>query len=275
MKKTTKVASKKNVPAVRKTSSTAVSVSEADFESAPTGLQFVKASDLALPRITILQGLSPQLQKSKPEYIKDASIGDICDVSSRTLFDEILYLPCVFATVYLEWMPNRGGFAGNHGLDASIMSKTTRDKATGKNVLDNGNIIQPTPTYWGLNGSDDWKRTFIPFGLSGIKKSKDWLGLIKGLKVPHSKGGEWNPPMFYAIYKGEVVDDHNEKGEWKGWQWSFDSFLKDHENFAELFKEAKAFASDADMLVGRTDFSSMASDSSGGDAGGGGDNEAM
>src|SRR6185436_3026623 len=41
---------------------------EAAFDTEDTGFENVQASDLIIPRYSILQGLSPQVTKGKPEY---------------------------------------------------------------------------------------------------------------------------------------------------------------------------------------------------------------
>ena len=92
----------KNEVAVAQT--TAVALNDDFFAGAAgDGLQNVRASDLIIPRLTLLQALSPQVQPKKPEYIQGASIGDICDVGTQEIFESpLLFLPVYFIKQYLE-----------------------------------------------------------------------------------------------------------------------------------------------------------------------------
>ena len=53
-------------------------------ENAGAGLQNIGADQMQIPFIRILQALSPQLNKDKPEYIKGASQGDIFNTVTGT-----------------------------------------------------------------------------------------------------------------------------------------------------------------------------------------------
>jgi hypothetical protein len=93
------------------------------------GLENVTASDLIIPRLAILQDLSPQVKKTKPEYIEGAQVGDICDVGTSELFEPpLIFLPVHYVKQWLEWAPRASG----KGLvkihnDNSILEKCTRD----------------------------------------------------------------------------------------------------------------------------------------------------
>jgi tetratricopeptide (TPR) repeat protein len=67
------------------------------------GLENVTSRDLIIPRLTIIQALSPQVKSNKPEYIAGAKVGDICDVSTGELFDP----PLIFLPVHYMKQPSR------------------------------------------------------------------------------------------------------------------------------------------------------------------------
>jgi hypothetical protein len=131
---------------------------------ASSGLENVTANDVIIPRLTILQALSPQVTKSKPEFIKGAEQGNFCDTGTNEIFvDSISVIPCFFARVFLEWAPRSSGkgLVKNHGIDASILDKCTPDDK-GRQTLPNGNLIAETATYYVLNMSAGGRRSFIP-----------------------------------------------------------------------------------------------------------------
>src|SRR5687768_4048450 len=76
----------------------------AEMAGAGTGLENVGAKDLLIPRLTVLQGLSPQVTQGKPEFDEKAKVGQIYDVGLQEGFPEgILYIPVHYVKQYLEW----------------------------------------------------------------------------------------------------------------------------------------------------------------------------
>ncbi len=111
--------------------STELSAEAADeFQGGDTGLENVTGRDLLIPRITILQDLSPQVKKNKPEFIEGAEIGDFCDTAAGEVFKEMLLLPCYFAVINLEWAPRATGkgLIANHGTSREIFKDSRQDE---------------------------------------------------------------------------------------------------------------------------------------------------
>ena len=124
-----------------------------DFaDHAGGGLENVGAGDLLVPRLAILQDLSPQLKKSKTEFIEGAKVGDICDVGTGELFPEgIMFLPVYYRKDYLEWAPRASGKGlVNIHADPAILDQCSRNEKN-QPILENGNLIAETAQMFGLN----------------------------------------------------------------------------------------------------------------------------
>lgn len=192
---------------------------DSDFESfAGAGMEHVTASDVIVPRLSIIQGLSPQMSKSKAEYIPGASIGDIVDVSIGDLFkDGIVFIPCMFKTQYLEWAPRVSG-KGLQGVhdDPSIMDNCTRDEKGG-NYLPNGNLVSQTAQWLGLNVTADFRRSFIGMSSTNLKKSRKWMTLATGTKIQRADGSFYTPPLFQMAYSLSTAEESNAQGSWSSW----------------------------------------------------------
>ncbi|MCI0551088.1 MAG: hypothetical protein L0287_09035, partial [Anaerolineae bacterium] len=184
------------------------------------GLENVTARDLQIPRLTILQALSPQLQKAKPEFIKGAQAGQFCDVGMGEVFDaeQLHLLPVYFALVHLEWAPrgSGGGFVANHGTDKSILSQCTKDDM-GKMVLPSGNYIAETATYYLLNLSASGRRSFLPMASTQLRASRRWMTAIMGQRLKRKDGTEYLPPIYYRSWLASIAEQSNQKGAWFGW----------------------------------------------------------
>jgi hypothetical protein len=183
------------------------------------GLENVTAKDLIVPRITILQGLSPQVQPKKPEYIKGASVGDLCDVGMNEVFEQpLMFLPVLFMKQYLEWAPRSSGkgLVAIHN-DASILDQGSRNESN-QIILPNGNYIAETAQFFGLNLSADNRRSFLPMTSTQLKKARSWLSLATSEKVKRADGTFFTPPLYYRTYAISTVEESNSKGDWIGFR---------------------------------------------------------
>lgn len=80
------------------------------------GSEEVSASDLIIPRIDVLQALSPQIKKTNEKYIEGAEEGMIFNTVTNQLFgNSILMVPCFFRKEYVVWKERKsgGGFFGS------------------------------------------------------------------------------------------------------------------------------------------------------------------
>lgn len=197
----------------------------ADLEEAfsgDSGFESMSAKDILIPRLTILQSLSPQLQKTKPaDFVEDAAAGMIFDTGTKELLgDSIQVIPCYFSSIYLEWAPRSTGkgLVGNHGTNAAVMKGTKLDDRK-RNVLPNGNYIAETAQWMVINISANGRRSFIPLASTQLKASRQWLTRITSEKIRLSSGREVTPPMRYRSWFASPVLTSNSEGEW--YLWSF------------------------------------------------------
>lgn len=194
-----------------------VSDAEAIAAFAGAGMETVTANDLIIPRIQILQDLSPQVKKSKEQYIEGAKVGDICDVAMGEILDEPLhFLPVSYSKVWLEWKPKRGGLARIHDTDAIMAQTKPNDK--GKPTLQSGNIVEECAQFFGYRLTDDGPvMCFIPMKSSQLKVARKWMTLATSEKVDREDGSKFTPPLFYRTYILGTVDNSNDQGDWSGW----------------------------------------------------------
>lgn len=214
-----------------------------DFEDfAGHGMENVTASDLLVPRLTIVQALSPQLKRAKPEFIDGAKVGDIVDVSMKELFESVTFLPVYYSKVWLEWAPRSSG----KGLVAihstpDILDKCRRDEKN-RPLLPNGNLISETAQWFGLNLSAGGRKSFIPFASTMLKRSKGWMMLATSEKLARADGSEFVAPLFYRTYTLTTAEESNAEGEWASWVVDRSKALPELEGWRSIKEEAIAFA---------------------------------
>lgn len=223
----------------------------------PRGLENVTAADLIMPRITIIQALSPQLQKSKPEFIKGAKAGQFCDTAGKLTWDDELELICChYARVHLEWAPRGGkksGLVANHGIDPSVMKRTQRDERN-RAVLPNGNYIAETMTFFCLNVNDNGKECFVPMTSTQMKAARLWIQLMQGIRLETSAGVPFVPDCYYQSYVANVVEQSNNDGEWFGWNMTAGTKTLELDPTRDLLERAKAFNAVASIGLSRGDY---------------------
>ena len=88
------------------------------------GSEEVGNNDVQLPRLQIIQDLSPQHKKTKEEYIEGAEVGDFFNTVSQELFKGAkLFVPVYFKIEYVIWKDQKagGGFFG--AFDTELEAK--------------------------------------------------------------------------------------------------------------------------------------------------------
>jgi len=201
------------------------------------------ARDTAIPYISILQPLSPQLNQSKAEYIETAKAGQLYNTVTQETFSELIVIPVFYHLRYVEWKARTdgGGFIASHSADSGILGQATRDPMTNKYVLDNGNHIVQTAYHYVLakiNGG--YQNAVISMSSSQLKKSRRWNSLMLSQKIK-GPSGMFTPPTYAFTYKITTVSESNDRGSWFGFQVEKGEQVTD----ASVYGESKAFSASA------------------------------
>lgn len=210
-------------------------------------------NDLLIPRITILQSMSPQVKKSDPLFIKGAEEGMIFHTTTGELWSSeegILVIPVSYRLTHIEWKDRTqgGGFVRDHGVDPSIVNQTSQDKETGVRRFPNGNILSIVGEYFVFLFNEE-QGTFEPavLGMAGSqgKKSRRWNTMINQRKVDTAQGPV-NPPMFYCAYRLTTVPEKNDKGSWFGWAIAHEADVPSLKGGTDAYQSAKIFRKQVD-----------------------------
>jgi hypothetical protein len=184
------------------------------------GRENMSAKDMAIPYISILQSLSPQVKKGA-DRIQDAEEGDFFNTVSQEVWggeQGIYVVPCAFDSALVEWAPrdSGGGFQGSH-KDMAILNTTSRN-SLGQDVLPNGNILVLTIYHFCLiidEKENVLEQVVIPFSSTQLKKSRKWNSVSSSIQI-QGANGTFNPPLFSHKYHVASKQESNNKGEWYG-----------------------------------------------------------
>jgi hypothetical protein len=182
------------------------------------GMENIGMDDITMPRISILQSLSPQLKRNKPEFIEGAKEGQLFNAATKRAFDTLNVIPCHYVRHHIEWRPNRGGFVADHGEEGkNLLARyggPARLDDKKFDILPNGNILIPTPTWYCLDIDNDGQQVVIPMPRTQQKASKDWMSAATSERIPHPQHGMFTPPLFYRSWQLGSFERSEGENDW-------------------------------------------------------------
>lgn len=170
----------------------AVAVQEASFEvmtnevpewlkqGQARGAENVTTDDMIIPRIELIQALSPARKKNDPAYIEGADEGMLYNNVTRQLYGEaVTVVPVYYTKQYLVWKDRKAGGGGSNGFRGAFASEAAARDAIaqlGEEALE----ISDTAQHFVLvNYGGEWQEAVISMAKSKIKVSKRWNSLIR------------------------------------------------------------------------------------------------
>jgi len=118
------------------------------------GQEGVGVDDVTIPRINVLQDLSPQIKKTKPEYIEGAEAGQLFNnVTGEVYGNAIIIIPVMFRKEFIIWRDrdSGGGFRGAFPTEVeAAKAMATLEDASLCEVKDTGQhfvlVVRPDST---------------------------------------------------------------------------------------------------------------------------------
>lgn len=206
-------------------------------DDAGSGFENVTTDDVQVPRLTLLQQLSPQLDEDKPEYVDGAKAGQFAITATGEIFKELYIIPCHYFAVVNEWRPNRGGFVGSHQKDSDVVLKAERDNE-GKLITEEGNELVDTSTYFVLykNEAGKWGTAMWSLKMTGLKVSRKLMSALKSFQQEGSKGF-FNPPIYSHVVKLSSIKETKDGNTWYNYKFELEG--RSYEEDMQIYEQAK------------------------------------
>lgn len=215
------------------------------LEKGNKGSEDVGSRDMILPRVDVLQALSPQIKKSDPAYIEGAEQGLIFNTVTGQLYgSEVTFVPILFRKEYVVWRLRKagGGFVGAF----RTMEEAENHRATLQAPDDHETV--ESHQHFSLLITD----TGVEEAVFSMTKSK--LKVSRALNTLVQIAGV---DRFAKAYKLEAIEAKSDKGDY----WSFKvhavGFVSKelYERGKALYELIKAGAADVDRSGGMDDSS--------------------
>lgn len=203
------------------------------------GSEDVTAREMILPRVDVIQALSPQIKKNDPAFIPGAEQGMIFNTVTGELYgSEVTFVPVLFRKEYTIWKMRKagGGFCGAH------RTETEAQMAVGQ--------MENPADYEVVESHQHFALILTPQGpqeaVFSMTKSK--LKVSRALNTLIQIAGV---DRFAKAYKLSAVEDSSPKGEF----WSFKAhpvgFVSKelYERGQSLYDMIKAGAADVDRTA--------------------------
>lgn len=220
-------------------------------QDAGAGLENVRAEDLAIPFVGVLQKNSPQVDPDKGAFIEGAKVGQFLETGTQTVYDEILVVPCEHKTAIVEWKPREtgGGFVKQHEIG---YEKDFLRNERGQWVTDDGHLLIHTMYFFCLLllPTGDTMPVILSFSSSQLKKARTWLTRLTSKKIVNpATGKKFTPPIYESIWKLTTVPEQNDKGSWRGVKIDVVGSVEDVELFRAAQKAKAMFAKTASAVT--------------------------
>jgi hypothetical protein len=211
------VAAKNTAVAVKKETGKGVAVvADNEFAGLPTGFEGTKSTDFIIPRLTILQALSPQVVDGgqKPSLLWNTALDTEVSAPAEVIFVQ-------YSRVWITWHPRKlgGGLVSieDESPDGERQSNGTimLDPAKGKD----SDYAVETAQFIGLlrTGPKTWDPVFIPMSSTQLKKAKKIMTSARNYRLENSAGVAVPQPLFARSYMLSVTKEQNAEGSWFGW----------------------------------------------------------
>ena len=199
------------------------------------GLEGADKDSLAIPFLSILQPMSPQVVD---ETVEGAKAGLLINSITNDLYKTVQVVPVAFQRRFLRWALREigGGYRGEYTA-AQVEALKIERNDEGRLIYE-GDELRDTRNHFVMIVTENGFQPAL-FSLSStqIKKSKRWLSRIQGVQMKDANGRTFNPPSFSHVYEVRSVKESNDKGSWYGVEVDMVGPVAD----ADLYAAARAF----------------------------------
>jgi hypothetical protein len=192
-----------------------------DAEDSFEGFDDINTETMSIPFLKLAQDLTPQTKKNKPEFIEGLDVGMFFNsVTGENYGSHLEIIIVKFERVYIEWLPNRGGFVGYHSPE--IASDMAFDKTFGKWKTEEGNeLVEYYAYYLLINGKEINEPMIMSLASTAIKVAKN----LNRMMTTHIMDNGKRAKPFYLIYNLDSVSVTKGSNDYQSYKFTFKEYI--------------------------------------------------
>lgn len=167
------------------------------------GMEEVTAADIIIPRVELIQALSPARDKKDPAHIEGAEEGMMYNNVTKALYGtEVHVVPVVYRKQWLIWKDRKlgGGANGFRGAFATELEAKKHIAELGEEGLD---AVETAQHFCLIISGNNVEEAVVSMGKTKLKVSRRWNSLMR------LAGGD----SFERVYKLAPVVEVNARNE--------------------------------------------------------------
>ena len=173
-------------------------------------------SDYQIPFLNQMQALSCEICGTKDEKVAGAECGMFINSVTKTIFSEVVLVPCMTKHTFVEWRPRKegGGFVSEHAIDSPIVNEaklaaagdiTKLRTAAGNELIDTFSIFAMLLDKPGDTNSSDM--VVISFAKTKAKRYREIMTRLRTCKDAR------DVPLFAHQLRMVSTDEKNPAGD--------------------------------------------------------------
>lgn len=179
-------------------------------EDAGVGMD-ITMDDLKVPFISLAQSDSKILDEDEEVYAPGGAPGMLFNGATREYSDDLLLVPAVKQTTYVEWLPDRGGFVAEHLPTDAVVTEARMNAASKYDLrTPEGNELQQTFSIYAIIADAELNPVgycIVPFASSKIGPWREYWTKLSSDKVLKKA------PIYSHLIRLSSKNDRNKKGD--------------------------------------------------------------
>lgn len=179
------------------------------------GLENARPEDFQIPRLQIAQALSPQLLRSKPEFIPGLMVGQFFNTVTQEIYgDTVQVIPVKFSVSRLRFFGGSLECQSKNGVDGGHHAPLCGNCEFSKWGSGKDGVGTDCKEYrnWLIIDTTQGMPMSLSFKSASLVVSKTWSTLLRTRRMKLSTGQSVAAPAFATIYELRSAEKPGPKG---------------------------------------------------------------
>lgn len=179
------------------------------------GLENARPEDFQIPRLQIAQALSPQLLRSKPEFIPGLMVGQFFNTVTQEVYgDTVQVIPVKFSVSRLRFANNVLECQSKNGIDGGHHAPLCSECPLSKWGTGREGVGTDCKEYrnWLIIDTAQGMPMSLSFKSASLVVSKTWSTLLRTRRMKLSTGQSVAAPAFATVYELRSAEKPGPKG---------------------------------------------------------------